>query len=88
MEPIIGVQLRDSDGLGILSQENPDEDLQDSALKPDPNELAGELAHVALIYRIRPGTDGDYQATILLDREKSETPTMHRTTGGRDAKRK
>src|SRR2546427_6272417 len=38
---------------GILCQENPDEDLQDSALKPDPNELAREPVGVALIHRIR-----------------------------------
>src|SRR5207245_4545826 len=49
-EPIVRVQLRDSDGLGILSQENPDDDLQDSALKPDPNELAREPLGVDLIH--------------------------------------
>src|SRR2546428_623499 len=49
-EPIVRVQLRDSDGLGILSKENPDDDLQDSALKPDPNELAREPLGVDLIH--------------------------------------
>src|SRR6266705_5081391 len=51
VEPTVRVQLRDSDGLGILSQENSDEDLQDSALKLDPNELAREPLSIALIHR-------------------------------------
>ena len=51
VEPIVRVQLRDSDGLGVLSQENSDVDLRDAALKPDPNELASELVGVALMHR-------------------------------------
>src|SRR5207302_4619711 len=55
LESTVGVQLRDSDGLGILSQEDSDEDLQYSALKPDPNELASEPVGVALIHRTHLG---------------------------------
>jgi len=58
-EPIVRVQLRDSDGIGILSQENSDEDLQESALKPDPNELAREPLGVTSYIRLTSGADGD-----------------------------
>jgi len=34
-------------------KKNSDKDLQDSALEPDPNELARELVGVALMHRTR-----------------------------------